>query len=354
MGPDDTRWGPASGGGRALDTLLRGFEAAAARDRHADLRALLERAAGEDRPCGPDAGHDAGQDDHLYGGLLTVLLRLVFLLYAEDRQLLPTDHELYVKSLSLGQLFEDLRRDQAAYPDTMSRRFGAWPRLLALFRIIHDGAEHGGLSIPRRRGELFDPSRFPFLESWQLPDTAAAALPADLAEVGVPTVDDETVYRVLERLLVLEGQRLSYKVLDVEQIGSVYEALMGYGVVSLVSPAVCCRHKSLQPRSGGGVWIEAGRLLEERPAGRWKFLVETYNVVKGTRRRSPARSRPRPARRRCSTRSSASPCARWRAAAPVSWRCSRARSGGGPARTTRRALCPSRSCGARSSRSCAP
>lgn len=114
----------------------------------------------------------------------------MFLLYAEDRELLPTEHESYIKSLSLGQLFEDLQRDHGTFPDTMNRRYGAWARVLALFRVIYDGVEHDEFHIPRRRGELFDPSRFPFLESWQLPDTAVAKQPLDMARVRVPTIDD--------------------------------------------------------------------------------------------------------------------------------------------------------------------
>ena len=259
----------------ALDFLLQGFEAAAQRDKHAHLRELLELAEGYDSET------RLSEDDHLYGGLLTVLLRLVFVLYAEDRELLPSENPHYQKSLSLSQLFEDLQRDHGAFPDTMARRFGAWPRLLALFRSIHDGVEHGEFSIPRRRGQLFNPSLFPFLESWGLPNSAVTAAPTEMARVGVSTVDDGTIYHVLDRLIILEGQRLSYKVLDVEQIGSVYEALMGYGVLSLASPAVCCRHKSLQSRSRGGVWIESAVVLEQKPASRSKFLTEQYDVVKG-------------------------------------------------------------------------
>ena len=258
----------------ALDLLLRGFEQAAGRDRHADVSALLRR----DDPDDPEGA----QDDHLYGGLLTVLLRLVFVLYAEDRELLPTNNELYARSLSLGQMFEDLQRDHDAFPDTMGRRFGAWSRMLSLFRTIHDGVEHGSLHIPRRRGELFNPSRFPFLENWGAPDSPVER---DLSEVGVPTIDDETVFRVLERLMYLEGQRLSYKVLSVEQIGSVYEALMGYGVERLGAAAVCCGHRSLQKGSTGGVWIEAGSLLATSPGSRSKVLVVTYNVEKGAANR---------------------------------------------------------------------
>ena len=73
----------------------------------------------------------ARDDDHVYGGLLTILLRLVFLLYAEDRELLPIGDSLYSRHYSVLGLFEQLQDDHANFPDTMVRRFGAWPRLLA-------------------------------------------------------------------------------------------------------------------------------------------------------------------------------------------------------------------------------
>ena len=62
----------------ALETLLRGFEAADLRAGGSLLRPLMEQ-----------------EGDPLYQGLLTVLLRLVFLLYAEDSGLLPTEHPLF-------------------------------------------------------------------------------------------------------------------------------------------------------------------------------------------------------------------------------------------------------------------
>ncbi len=69
---------------QALQILLAGFEAAAERDG----RDLLDDAL-------------ARENDHLYKGLLAVLLRMVFLLYAEDRSLLPTEHPLYAEHLSV-------------------------------------------------------------------------------------------------------------------------------------------------------------------------------------------------------------------------------------------------------------
>jgi len=216
----------------ALQILLRGFEAAAERDGHTLLDDALQR-----------------EGDHLYQGLLTVLLRLVFILYAEDRGLLPVEHPSYAEHQSLLGLFDRLQADQGAYPDSMSRRFGEYAHLVALFRQVFLGVEHEDLSMPPRRGAVFDPNTYPFLEGWGPAGAAPIVVPEHRAEVRVPTVDDETVYRVLEKLLVFEGQRLSYRTLDVEQIGSVYEALMGFHVVRLPAPAVCLRPN--------GVWMTA-------------------------------------------------------------------------------------------------
>ncbi|MDE2772031.1 MAG: hypothetical protein OXI44_12845 [Bacteroidota bacterium] len=129
----------------ALYELLRGFVAGA--DRGGGVVTELARA----------------DPDQLYGGLITTLMRLIFILYAEDRGLMP-DHEVYQRHYSLGGLFTKLREDQAAWPDTMDQRYGAWAQLLVLFRLIHDGGSHGELRFVARKGSLLDPERFPFLE----------------------------------------------------------------------------------------------------------------------------------------------------------------------------------------------
>lgn len=241
----------------ALQVLLRGFEAAAERDGRAVLDAAYERG-----------------DDHLYGGLLTHLLRLVFVLYAEDRGLLPVDHPLYAEHLSVLGLFDRLQDDHGAHPDSMARRFGAYGRLTALFRAVYLGVQHDDLTMPARRGTLFSPQEYPFLEGWDgEPGAAPIVDPAARAAVRLPSVDDETVYQVLERLLVLRRQRLSYRALDVEQIGSVYEALMGYHVVRLEGDAVCVKPAK--------VWVTAEEVLAEKAATRGKWLQETTGMAKG-------------------------------------------------------------------------
>src|SRR3990172_8510044 len=76
---------------------------------------------------------------------------------------------VYVQHYSVHGLFEKLRADEQAYPDTMDHRFGAWAGLLALFRAVHGGCRHAQLAMPAREGYLFDPERFPFLEGHERP-----------------------------------------------------------------------------------------------------------------------------------------------------------------------------------------
>ena len=228
----------------ALYELLRGFVAADARAGRDALADLARR-----RP------------DRLYGGLITALMRMVFVLYAEDRGLMP-DHPVYQQHYSLGGLFARLRADEAAWPDTMDQRFGAWAQLLSLFRLIHGGGGHAGLSFVARKGGLFDPDRFPFLEGRPEehgPDGAGE----------IPMVPDATVWKVLRSLMVLDGERLSYRTLDVEQIGSVYEAIMGFRVEATTGRSIAVRSRK---RTGAAVIVDLDGLLSLDGSRRVKAL----------------------------------------------------------------------------------
>ncbi len=89
--------------------------------------------------------------------------------------------------------------------------------------MVHDGAHAGDTTMPARHGVLFDPDRYPFLEG--RPSAGGRQIHE---RIEPPLVPDGTIHRVLEKLLVLDGERLSYRALDVEQIGSVYETMMGF------------------------------------------------------------------------------------------------------------------------------
>jgi hypothetical protein len=196
----------------ALEELLRGFAAA---NETAQGR-LLDRLARED-------------PDHVFRGLLAVLLRLVFLAHAEDRGSLPPGRAP-ARHESVAGLFEQLREDARRSPDEIDRRFGAWPRLCALFRAVSEGARPGGTRAFPAPGNLFDPERWPFLEGRSREGARESPNREQL-----PSVPDAAVCRVLDKLLMLDGERLPYGSLDIERIGSVYENLMGY-TLEAVSP----------------------------------------------------------------------------------------------------------------------
>jgi len=233
----------------ALYELGRGFQAADEKSGGQLLAAAWQR-----------------DPQEIYGGLVSTLLRLVFLLYAEDRGLMPSG-ELYQRNYSVGGLFDQLRTDHQQYPDTMDNRFVAWPRLLTLFRAVHRGSRNPSMRLPARQGHLFDYNRYPFLEGRS---DKTDAVPEQL-----PRLSDGALYRVLSLLLFLDGERLSYRTLDVEQIGSVYETIMGFEVQK--APA---RMIALKPAKAHGAPVHASldALLATKPADRAKFLAEVADV----------------------------------------------------------------------------
>ncbi|MFE5829948.1 Eco57I restriction-modification methylase domain-containing protein [Streptomyces sp. NPDC056508] len=194
---------------------------------------------------------------HVYEGALTVMMRLVFLLYAEEQRLLPAGDELYDASYAVGPLHEELATAQSLHGDELGDRVEAtWPRLLAVFAAIHGGCTHDRLWIPAYGGSLFDPDRFPWL-------------------VGA-RVTDRVVYEILDALLTLRArkgfkgrERLSYKGLDVEQIGHVYEGLLEYGCHWADEPYVGVsfgrdkKYEAVLPLARLEEWQAAGTLADE-------------------------------------------------------------------------------------------
>ncbi len=168
----------------------------------------------------------------LYEAALTVMMRLVFLFSAEERGLLPVEDPLYTLHYAVSTLQAQLREtaDQLG-EEVLERRFDAWCRLLATFRAVHGGIQHDRLELPAYGGRLFDPDRFAFLEG-RPSRTRWREAPAD----PLP-VNNRTVLHTLEALQFLEvkaqgaateKRRLSFRALDIEQIGPVYEGLLDH------------------------------------------------------------------------------------------------------------------------------
>ena len=106
----------------------------------------------------------AGIEPHeVYEAAVTVMMRIVFLLVAEENDLLPIDDRLYQELYSVRTLRESLEEEHFENPEALENRATAWHRLLATSRAVHSGVHHDELSIAAYGGSLFDPDRFPFL-----------------------------------------------------------------------------------------------------------------------------------------------------------------------------------------------
>lgn len=230
------------------------------------LEALLDKSASDQQEVTDQLGYqvrkavevliqalDKADQDHgrklladvdekvLYESALTVMMRLVFLFCAEERELLLLGDELYDKNYAVSTLRERLRvtADQLG-EEILGLRYDAWARLLTTFRAVYAGAKHDRLKLPAYGGSLFNPDRFPFLEgrksgtNWKASE--ATPLP----------VSNRTVLHLLEALQVLqtkvgktnEARKISFRALDIEQIGHVYEGLLDHTAKRATEPVL--------------------------------------------------------------------------------------------------------------------
>jgi Eco57I restriction-modification methylase len=169
----------------------------------------------------------------IYDSALTVMMRLVFLFSAEERALLLLGDALYDQHYAVSTLSALLREvaDQHG-EEILERRHDAWCRLLATFRAVYGGVQHEAMRVPAYGGTLFDPDRYPFLEGRTTGSTWRSAAAAPLK------INNRVVLHLLEALQILrvrvpgggpaEARRLSFRALDVEQIGHVYEGLLDH------------------------------------------------------------------------------------------------------------------------------
>ena len=170
----------------------------------------------------------------LYEGALTLMMRLVFLLCAEERGMFPLDEEVYGRNYAVSTLMGMLREAADAHgEEILERRCGAWSRLSATFRAIWGGVQHEAMRMPAYGGGLLDPNRFPWMDG--------------AGENAIPLpIHNRTALHLLEALQILrvklpgggpaETRRLSFRALDIEQIGHVYEGLLDHTAVRASEP----------------------------------------------------------------------------------------------------------------------
>ncbi len=218
-------------------------------------------------------------DKRVYEAAVSFMMRLVFLFSAEERDLLPLNDPYYSAYYAASTLRDQLRETAEQHgEEILERRHDAWQRLLSTFRAVHGGVEHESLRMLPYGGHLFDPDRFPFLEG-RPRDSRWRATPAR----PLP-IHNRTVLHLLEALQLIrdpktgEAQRLSFRSLDIEQIGHVYEGLLDHTVKRAGEPVL-----SLKGREGDEPEVGISKLEELLALGEEDFL----NSIKELTRRSP-------------------------------------------------------------------
>lgn len=145
---------------------------------------------------------------------LTIVYRLLFLLFAEARGLVPLWHPIYRDSYSVEALREAAERSETCG--------GLWDALGAMARLAHAGCRAGDLRVTPFNGRLFAPSRTPLADRRGLDDTAARRAVLALSTRTAPGGAGR--------------ERIAYRDLGVEQLGAVYETLLDYEPRLLPAP----------------------------------------------------------------------------------------------------------------------
>lgn len=184
---------------------------------------------------------------------LTVVYRILFLLFAESRGLVPMWHPLYRHSYSIDALRTVAER---------GRPEGLWDALRAMSRLASAGCRTGVLNVTAFNGRLFDARQVPLVDRRDLDDRAA----------------QQAVLALTTRPAPHRGgrERIAYADLGVEQLGAVYEALLDY------RPVV--RDGRLRLAPGSGARKASGSFYTPQPIARYLVRQTLAPLVAG---RSP-------------------------------------------------------------------
>ncbi len=163
--------------------------------------------------------------ESLYQATIRIIMRIIIVLFAEARELLPKG---MVKGLyhSLDRALDEKGKN------SLSLTVTAWPRLVSLFRLIYEGGTIENLSIRKYGGDLFKHGNklsndltsrsLAIFEDprWELDDYAVLRILQLLKTVRVKTKEDRinsSVFHIID-----------FSKLQTEYIGMMYEGLLDY------------------------------------------------------------------------------------------------------------------------------
>ncbi len=201
---------------------------------HPQVRKAIEVLA--DAAVRHDSNLRAGLDDAtraraFYGEVLSVVYRLLFLFFAEQRGILPGRDSLYADSYSVTRLRE-MADSRSAIE---GRRSDLYEGLKATFRLMRDGAKT--LGIKPFGGQLFDADRTPVMSRAEISNRELLRAVAALSTVEAGGI----------------RQHVAYATIGVEELGAVYESLLDYTPRIATVPT---RAESGDPVATGNLYLE--------------------------------------------------------------------------------------------------
>lgn len=214
--------------------------------------------------------------DEAYQAAVTVMMRVVFLLFAEERGMLPTE-QLYWDSYAIRELLDDLKGRALTHGEEhLDESHDVWHRLLAVSDALYFGVNYDEMRMPAYGGSLLDPARFPWLTATDQHGLKVQVSDRVMLHV-LRSVQEATVQR--------EARRISFREIDVEQIGYIYEGLLGYSCAIVADDVVV----GLVGKEGEEPEITLGQLSELREnANSTKAFVD--KLIEWVKKDQPAAS----------------------------------------------------------------
>lgn len=181
----------------------------------------------------------------IYTAGVRMVMRIVVLMFAESRELLPLSERAYYQSYSIRHLVDLLKSEGSGYAGAQRLREekSAFPRILSLCRLIHAGSPHARLPVPDYGGELFTPG-----------NPSERGIERALAAIENPdscpnNYDVQTILDLITRapIKIRQGRGtattqfpVDFSQIDTEYIGILYEGLLDYELrrASLEQPQV--------------------------------------------------------------------------------------------------------------------
>jgi Alw26I/Eco31I/Esp3I family type II restriction m6 adenine DNA methyltransferase len=166
--------------------------------------------------------------DPIRENTFVLIYRILFILYAEDRGLLPLDKPEY-QSYSLRNLAKDIagKLDQSAHLSPTAQVY--WAKIQELFRMINEGDDY--TNVPPYNGGLFDSEKHQFLTIYKLGDFYIAKA---IDQITRAETSGKTGRGSLKTLPLDSYPRsrgfVSYRDMEIRHIGSIYEGLLEHNL----------------------------------------------------------------------------------------------------------------------------